>query len=540
METFLRPLARSANRQACSRHHNRQYGISHWASVLTSIPRAHGHYSTLQPTSKLAAVSVATAAQRSYTTGTVHARAAPKTKLAPRITYQPTSASTWIISDGSLGADKEAVALAKGLGMPWVIKRVQWRRGLQWLPIPFKKLIMDYHHVVNRKHKDKLPWFLQGDSLNAPFPSYVIGTGNKTIPGVLQVSRMSGKATFSAYIHFPFLPFIHFDQVFLQRHEAVVQLGSLGLMKDQKNYFRINSTLNTITSRSLEAARAKAKELGLIPKSFFVQRSPSPIVAVLVGGPNEDCRHNADRMANRLARLVDVQNCRLLITYSQRTAGNTKLAIKKLQERIQDEDKIFIYDPMVDQQSRGDALGTKKEVDKVGSTADASVATAAWNPVPGPKGVTGFLSGRNPYEAMLALADKIVVTADSIAMTNEALATGKPVYILGGELARGKLKVFHRYLADQHATRAFRPGRVPITASSSPTSRSLNAKRVELESMNNTADPLSYPGDHPPWSHALEGQGPAEARRLAERLQIMREARIAGRRVPEHVSEATC
>ncbi|KAF9189047.1 hypothetical protein BGZ51_000156 [Haplosporangium sp. Z 767] len=513
MEILLRPLARNANRQAHSHYRSGQYGISHWESVLTSIPRRHGHYSTLQPTSKLAAISVATAAQRPYATKTVHARAVPKTKFAPRETYQPTSASIWIISDGSLSADKEAITLAKGLGMPWVIKRVQWRQGLQWLPIPFKKLIMDYHHVVNRKHKDNMPWFLQGDSLDAPFPSYVIGTGNKTIPGVLQVSRMSGKATFSA---------------------------GLGLMKDQKNYFRINSTLNTITSRSLEAARAKAKELGLIPKSFFAQRLSSPIVAVLVGGPSEDCSHNTDRMANRLARLVDVQNCRLLITYSQRTVGNTKLAIRKLQERIQDEDKIFIYDPMMEQQASDDALGTKKEVDAEMSTADASVTTAAWNLVPGPKGVTGFLSGRNPYEAMLALADKIVVTADSIAMTNEALATGKPVYILGGELARGKLKVFHRYLADQHATRAFRPGRVPIIPLTSPTSKSSNAKRVEPESMNDTADPLSYPGDHPPWRHALEGQGPAEAKRLAERLQIMREARIAGRRVPAYISEATC
>ena len=106
------------------------------------------------------------------------------------------------------------------------------------------------------------------------------------------------------------------------------------------------------------------------------------------------------------------------------------------------------------------------------------------------------------------------------------------MYILGGELARGKLKVFHRYLADHHSTRAFRPGRVPIMPTSS-TARNGNG--------NDVADPLSYPGDHPAWDHQnLAGQGPEEAKRLAERLKIMRECRLAGRRVPEHITEATC
>ncbi|KAF9156387.1 hypothetical protein BG015_005596 [Linnemannia schmuckeri] len=452
-------------------------------------------------------------------------------KMASRIAYQPTSASTWIISDGSVSADKEAVNLAKGLSLPWQIKRVQWRQGLQWLPIPFKKLIMDYHHVVNRKHTDRLPWFLTGDSLAAPYPSFVIGAGAKAIPGVLQVSRMSGKASFSSYIHFPALPFIHFDQVFLQRHEVVVQLAALGLMKDQKNYFRINSTLNSISPKSLQFAKIRALDNNLIPKSFFRNDTsslsyPSPkpvdtIVAVLIGGPNEDCSHHTDRMVHRLARLVDVQNCRVMITFSQRTTDNTKQAIAKWQKEVQDDDKIFVYDPMTPS-----------------SQDSAASEQVAWSNVPGPKGLMGFMDERNPYEAMLALADKIVVTADSIAMTNDALATGKPVYILGGELARGKLKVFHRYHTDLNMTRAFRPGRIPILP---PTSSIGRTEAIKNESeVNDTADPLSYPGDHPPWKNTLEGKGPEETKRLAERLVVLRECRLAGKRVPAHVADATC
>ncbi|KAF9575981.1 hypothetical protein EC968_000944 [Mortierella alpina] len=403
MESVIRPAVAATLRHA--QHCQHRYGIRHWAAVLISIPRhppARGQI------------------HRTLATKTVHQKAARNTRFAPRTTYQPTSASTWIISDGSVSADKEAIALAKALSLPWVIKRVEWRQGLQWLPIPFKKLIMDYHHVVNRKQTDKLPWFMKGEPLTAPYPNYVIGSGAKTVPGLLQVSRMSGRASFSAHIHFPALPFIHFDQVFLQRHEVVVQLAGLGLMKDQKNYFRINSTLNSITSKSLELAKTNALEHGLLPRSFFTDSSrkgsKSPIVTVLMGGPNEDCSHNTQRMVNRLERLVDVQNCRLLITYSQRTAENTKLAIQQFQDRVNDKQKVFVYDPMKIQQHDQQTPGSSSTHD------DATLTT--WANTPGPIGVRGFAKDSNPYEAMLALADKIVVTADSVAMTNEALATG--------------------------------------------------------------------------------------------------------------------
>lgn len=190
-------------------------------------------------------------------------------------------------------------------------------------------------------------------------------------------------------------------------------------MKDQKNYFRINSTLNSITPKSLQLATTRALDNSLIPKSFFRNNAPSSsslgsmpadtIVAVLIGGPNEDCSHHTDRMVHRLARLVDVQNCHVMITFSQRTADNTKKAIAKWQKQVQNDDKIFVYDPMTPTTSPQDSV-TSGQV--------------SWPNVPGPKGVMGFMNDRNPYEAMLALADKIVVTADSVAMTNEALATG--------------------------------------------------------------------------------------------------------------------
>ena len=39
-------------------------------------------------------------------------------------------------------------------------------------------------------------------------------------------------------------------------------------------------------------------------------------------------------------------------------------------------------------------------------------------------------SGENPYLGILALADRLIVTGESISMISEALVTGRPVHVL--------------------------------------------------------------------------------------------------------------
>ncbi len=63
--------------------------------------------------------------------------------------------------------------------------------------------------------------------------------------------------------------------------------------------------------------------------------------------------------------------------------------------------------------------------------------------------------GENPYLGILALADVIVVTEDSVSMTSEALATGKPVHVvrLPGDSVR--LRRFQDDLIAEGYTRPF-------------------------------------------------------------------------------------
>ena len=61
--------------------------------------------------------------------------------------------------------------------------------------------------------------------------------------------------------------------------------------------------------------------------------------------------------------------------------------------------------------------------------------------------------GANPYLGMLALADAIVVSVDSVSMMSEACATGRPVHVYGGDRLIGhKLKML--------VTRLFKEGRI--------------------------------------------------------------------------------
>ena len=64
-------------------------------------------------------------------------------------------------------------------------------------------------------------------------------------------------------------------------------------------------------------------------------------------------------------------------------------------------------------------------------------------------------SGDNPYFSWLAIADTVIVTWDSVSMTSEALATGKPVYVLPLEGTSRRIDRFHAGLQADGFTRVF-------------------------------------------------------------------------------------
>ena len=64
-------------------------------------------------------------------------------------------------------------------------------------------------------------------------------------------------------------------------------------------------------------------------------------------------------------------------------------------------------------------------------------------------------AGPNPYYAMLALADYVVVTCDSVNMVSEACTTGKPVYVVDLPGGSEKFTKFHQAICDDGLARKF-------------------------------------------------------------------------------------
>lgn len=135
---------------------------------------------------------------------------------------------------------------------------------------------------------------------------------------------------------------------------------------------------------------------------------PRPILTVLIGGSNKAYRLSLQRLgeiADLLAAILRQRGGAVLLTPSRRT-GAEGLAL--LRGRL------------------------------------AGLPAAIWDG-----------AGENPYYAYLALADAVLVTADSVSMISEAAATGKPVHII--ELAGGNAKFarFHNAMRAAGITRPF-------------------------------------------------------------------------------------
>jgi mitochondrial fission protein ELM1 len=172
------------------------------------------------------------------------------------------------------------------------------------------------------------------------------------------------------------------------------------------NVLVTRTALHRVTPERLaEARREWAPRLAHLPR---------PLVAALVGGSNGRLRLDrlvAERLASQLAEMLRRDHVGLIVTPSRRTDAAVKETLARTLH----------------------PLGAE-----------------LWDG-----------SGENPYFGMLALADAIVVTSDSVSMVSEAAATQAPVLLapLPGQSRRNTL--FLRPLLDAGRVRLFR-GRLDL------------------------------------------------------------------------------
>jgi mitochondrial fission protein ELM1 len=166
-----------------------------------------------------------------------------------------------------------------------------------------------------------------------------------------------------------------------------------------KNVVVTQGALHRVTSSRLANEKQKFSQF---------EKLPAPRIAVMLGGTNRSyCLDDqvAQELASQLQILQRTYNAGLMISASRRT-GKGHISILK---NSLDPQTTYIWDG----------------------------------------------EGPNPYFGMLAWADVILVTCDSISMITEASSSEKPVYLLRLPGGDSKFNAFHTTMTQQGYIRWF-------------------------------------------------------------------------------------
>ena len=246
------------------------------------------------------------------------------------------------------------------------------------------------------------PWFRPGAIWNLrasstplapPWPDLIIASGRQPIAPALKVRQLARREGRRTYLLQIQDP--AFDP---WRFDLIVIPQHDPLRRD--NVVTTLGSIHRVTPARLAEGRAR-----FTPQA---QGLPRPLVGVLLGGHTRYHRFAPVRgsaLGRELAAMARRDGVGLWITASRRTPPETLAALTA---------------PLAD------------------------VPHRLW---------TG--EGENPYFGILGLSDVLVVTEDSVNMTSEGVAAGKPVLVAPLEGGKDKFRAFHREMQRLGFTRPF-------------------------------------------------------------------------------------
>lgn len=313
------------------------------------------------------------------------------------------------------GTENQCIAVAEALGISYEIKRIS-------LHEPWKTLSPYIGFEQN--------WSFS-PALTSPWPDLLIASGRKSIAASRYIKTQSGGKTFTVQIQDPRINPKQFDLVAVPAHDPLASSGC------GDNVIVTDASPNRITQTKLDAAKREFPSF----ESF-----PSPRIAVLIGGNSKAYTLTPEIMERLCAQLKSIDGG-LMITASRRTGAENEAILKK----------SFHHRHPV-----GNAEGISHERDPEKCSAKGATHTdprrqssASQN-----RGDDGSIflwdgQGQNPYFAMLAWADFILVTADSASMLSDACSTGKPVYMIPMDGGHPRIDKLHERLQNLEALRVF-------------------------------------------------------------------------------------
>lgn len=204
-----------------------------------------------------------------------------------------------------------------------------------------------------------------GSALAPPFPDILFGCGRVTVPYFRAIKRLSRGRTFAVFLQDPRWSHASADLIWVPEHD------------------RLRGEAVVVTATAPHPLRPQALRDARAAPDPRIAALPAPRLAMILGGASAAYRFEAkDREALcAIARQAALGGWSVMATPSRRTPGEVFAALRR-------------------------------------SLSTLPSPSFAWDG-----------TGDNPYLAMLANANLILVTADSVNMVGEALATHAPVYV---------------------------------------------------------------------------------------------------------------
>ncbi|NRA73263.1 MAG: mitochondrial fission ELM1 family protein [Rickettsiales bacterium] len=238
--------------------------------------------------------------------------------------------------------------------------------------------------------------FLSSDSdkLEKPWPDVIIGCGRRVIPFLLYIKKTTKGKTYCIYVQDPRISTKYFDLIVKMQHDPI----------KGDNVITTDFSLNLVNRKRLISELKKYKRK-------FTKFS-APYFTILIGGNTKRYKMSdkaIQDLLNKIKKIIKLCSGSVLITTSRRTPN---LVTKTLMNDFSKNNKVYITTP---------------------NSKDG-----------------------NLYFAMLALAEKVFVTNDSVNMISEACACEKPVYILElFDISLGKTEEFLHTLNSKNLIKTF-------------------------------------------------------------------------------------
>lgn len=227
-------------------------------------------------------------------------------------------------------------------------------------------------------------------AFDPPWPDIVVSCGRRAAGRALAVRRASQGRTLAVHIQDPRLRAAAFDLVIAMAHDAIPAGG---------NVIKVATALHDVTPKRLADAGAAWRDR--------LEKLGQPLAGVIIGGDlrgRRFTRSDDQALIRGLERMRKGSAGALAVTPSRRTPAHTLALLGE----------VFGEDPHV----------------------------FVWNG-----------AGENPYLGILALADRLIVTSDSVSMISEALATPHPVEVF--DLGFPRHQGFIQALVDDQLIRRF-------------------------------------------------------------------------------------